>query len=153
MQGSIVGLFAALQGGVPKPSVQLLNILDHGCVGDKQNDTMHHGGPNRAVCLFSSEVVNRLHNEGHPIYPGSVGENILVQGIPWDVISIGTQFHFNQVILEITSDAPPCRTIKDSFLNEEFKCISAKIYPHSTRWYAKVIQSGEVVTGENVILN
>jgi MOSC domain-containing protein YiiM len=103
--------------------------------------------------LFSSEVVNRLHNEGHPIYPGSVGENILVQGIPWDVISIGTQFHFNQVILEITSDAPPCRTIKDSFLNEEFKCISAKIYPHSTRWYAKVIQSGEVVTGENVILN
>jgi len=153
MQGSIVGLFAALQGGVPKPSVQLLNILEHGCVGDKQNDTKHHGGPNRVVCLFSSEVINRLHNEGHPIYPGSVGENILVQGIPWDVISIGTQFHFNQVILEITSDAPPCRTIKDSFLNEEFKCISAKIYPHSTRWYAKVIQSGEVVTGENVILN
>jgi MOSC domain-containing protein YiiM len=153
MQGSIVGLFAALQGGVPKPSVQLLNILEHGCVGDKQNDTKHHGGPNRAVCLFSSEVVNRLHNEGHPIYPGSVGENILLQEIPWDVVSIGTQFHFNQVILEITSDAPPCRTIKDSFLNEEFKCISAKLNPHSTRWYAKVIQSGEVVTGEHVVLN
>ena len=153
MQGSILGLFAAPLGGVPKPSVETLHIQEFGCIGDKQSDTKHHGGPNRAVCLFSSEVINHLQIAGHPIYPGSVGENILIQGIAWDAVSIGTQFHFNQVILEITSDAPPCRTIKDSFLNEEFKCISAKINQHSTRWYAKVIQSGEVLIGEDVVLN
>ena len=55
MQGSIVGLFAALEGGVPKPSVQTLHIVESGCIGDQQNDTKHHGGPNRAVCLFSKK--------------------------------------------------------------------------------------------------
>ena len=153
MQGSIVGLFAALEGGVPKPSVNTLHIVESGCIGDKQNDTKHHGGPNRAVCLFSHEVLQTLQQEGHSIFPGSVGENILLNGIQWANISIGSQLEFDQVVLEVTSDAPPCRTIKDSFLNESFKRISVKIEPESTRWYAKVIQAGVVAVGEAVILN
>ena len=153
MQGSIVGLFAAPEGGVPKPSVKTLHIGESGCIGDKQNDTKHHGGPNRAVCLFSHEVLQTLQQEGHSIFPGSVGENILLNGIQWANISIGSQLEFDQVVLEVTSDAPPCRTIKDSFLNESFKRISVKIEPESTRWYAKVIQAGVVAVGEAVILN
>ncbi len=153
MQGSIVGLFAAPEGGVPKPSVKTLHIVESGCIGDKQNDTKHHGGPNRAVCLFSHEVLQTLQQEGHSIFPGSVGENILLNGIQWANISIGSQLEFDQVVLEVTSDAPPCRTIKDSFLNESSKRISVKIEPESTRWYAKVIQAGVVAVGEAVILN
>tara|TARA_B110000483_G_scaffold207439_1_gene252412 strand:+ start:62 stop:523 length:462 start_codon:yes stop_codon:yes gene_type:complete len=153
MQGSIVGLYAALEGGVPKASVQTLHIVESGCIGDKQNDTKHHGGPNRAVCLFSEEVLQTLQQEGHSIFPGSVGENILINGIQWANISIGSQLHFDQVVLEITSDAPPCRTIKESFLNGTFKRISAKIEPESSRWYAKVIQAGVVAVGESVALN
>tara|TARA_B110001452_G_scaffold263969_1_gene266219 strand:+ start:729 stop:1190 length:462 start_codon:yes stop_codon:yes gene_type:complete len=153
MQGSIVGLFAAHLGGVPKPSVNTLHIVESGCVGDKQNDTKHHGGPNRAVCMFSEEVLQELQQEHHPIYPGSVGENILLKGIPWGDLKIGSQLNFSEVILEITSDAPPCQTIKDSFLNETFKRISFKLHPQSTRWYAKVIRSGVVVAGEKVTLN
>ena len=153
MQGSIVGLFAAPLGGVPKPKVQTLHVTENGCLGDKQNDLKHHGGPNRAVCLFSSEVLTTLTHEGNPIFPGSVGENVLVQGIDWDAVQIGTQFHFKNVILEITSDAPPCRTIKASFTNDEFSRISVKKYPFSTRWYAKVIQEGELITGESATIN
>lgn len=153
MKGSIVGLFAALEGGVPKPSVQTLHIVESGCIGDKQNDTKHHGGPNRAVCLFSEEVLQTLQQEGHSIFPGSVGENILTNGIAWANLSIGSQLQFGQVLLEITSDAPPCRTIKESFSNGSFKRISVKVEPESTRWYAKVIQAGVVVVGESVTVN
>ena len=153
MEGSIVGLFAASSGGVPKPEVSNLQVHESGCIGDKQNDLKHHGGPNRAVCLFSSEVLTTLSQEGHPIFPGSVGENVLVQGIDWGSVQIGTQFHFEDVILEITSDAPPCRTIKASFSNEEFTRISVKKHPSSTRWYAKVIQAGELFTNGKFSIN
>jgi len=153
MQGSIMGLFASKKGGVPKPSVEKLQVLEQGCVGDKQNDTKHHGGPNRAVCIFCRETIEQLISEGHPIFPGSVGENILVQDVSWREISAGTQFHFENVILQVTGDAPPCKTIKESFLNNEFNRISAKKFPHSTRWYAKVIQSGELVVGEQFTIN
>jgi len=153
MCGSVVGLFASLNGGVPKPEVSNLLVQQDGCVGDKQNDLKHHGGPNRAVCLFSSEVLSALSNEGHPIFPGSVGENVLIEGIDWSLVMIGSRFHFQNVILQVTSDAPPCRTIKASFSQHEFMRISMKQHPSSTRWYAKVIQGGELFTGEKVELN
>ena len=153
MSGSVVGLFVAPNGGVPKSEVSNLLAREHGCIGDKQNDLKHHGGPNRAVCLFSSEVLSELSSEGHPIFPGSVGENVLLQGIDWSTIHVGSQLHFQNVILEITSDAPPCRTFKESFSNGDFSRISVKKHPFSARWYAKVIQSGELVTDEIVTIN
>ena len=103
MPGSIVGLFAAPKGGVPKPMVQLLQVTTEGCVGDYQRDKKHHGGPLKAVCLFSDEVISHLQDEGHPIFPGSVGENVLVKDVDWSSVGIGTQFCFNEVILEVTS--------------------------------------------------
>jgi len=72
MNGSIAGLFASPNGGVPKPQVQQLQITADGCIGDFQRDKKHHGGTQRAVCLFSEEVIAALQEEGHPIFPGSV---------------------------------------------------------------------------------
>ncbi|RJU94864.1 MAG: MOSC domain-containing protein [Candidatus Poseidoniales archaeon] len=144
MPGSIVGLFAAPKGGVPKPMVQLLQVTTEGCVGDYQRDKKHHGGPLKAVCLFSDEVISHLQDEGHPIFPGSVGENVLVKDVDWSSVGIGTQFCFNEVILEVTSDAPPCKTIRESFTNGKFKSISVKFAPQFSRWYARVIKEGSI---------
>ena len=153
MKGSIAGLFASLNGGVPKPQVQRLQITVDGCIGDFQRDKKHHGGTQRAVCLFSEEVIATLQGEGHPVFPGSVGENILLRQVDWNLIKVGSQFHFEQLVLEVTSDAPPCKTIRDSFTDGQFKKISAKINPNLTRWYAKVITEGQVTVGENVNFN
>ena len=153
MNGSIAGLFAAPMGGVPKPLVQSLQVTFDGCVGDFQHDKKHHGGPQRAVCLFSEEVITMLQAEGHPVHPGSVGENILLREVDWKMIAIGSKFHFDELVLEVTSDAPPCKTIGDSFTDGCFTTIASKVAPNLTRWYAKVITEGQVHIGEDVILN
>ena len=153
MFGSIAGLYAAPQGGVPKPLVDVLQVQFNGCIGDYQRDKKHHGGPERAVCLFSLEVISQLQESGHPIFPGSVGENILVEGVPWGRIGVGSVFQFDDVILEVTSDAPPCKTIRDSFTDGKFKEISVKTAPHLTRWYAKVLTPGSVKLGDTVEIN
>ena len=153
MPGSIVGLFAAPKGGVPKPLVHQLEITTEGCVGDLQRDKKHHGGPDKAVCLFSSEVLSQLQTAGHPIFPGSVGENVLVSDVDWNLVGVGTQFRFEEVVLEITSDAPPCKTIRESFTDGRFKSISVKVAPHLSRWYARVIIEGCVRINEFVKIN
>ena len=153
MNGSIAGLFASPNGGVPKPQVQRLQITADGCIGDFQRDKKHHGGTQRAVCLFSEEVITTLQGEGHPVFPGSVGENILLREVDWKNVKVGRQLFFEQLVLEVTSDAPPCKTIRDSFIDGKFTTISAKIKPHLTRWYAKVITEGQVTVGENVNFN
>ncbi|MGH6631118.1 MAG: hypothetical protein ACREB3_15430, partial [Burkholderiales bacterium] len=42
-------------GGVPKLPVAEARIMVEGLVGDRQRNRAHHGGPDRAVCLFSLE--------------------------------------------------------------------------------------------------
>ena len=64
------------EGGVPKHSVDSAFLRKEGVEGDRQNDLKHHGGPDRAVCLFSSEVIEELRAEGHPNEAGFVGENV-----------------------------------------------------------------------------
>ena len=47
-------------GGVPKSRVSGAQVSRSGLVGDAQDDTIHHGGPERAVCLYSLERIRSL---------------------------------------------------------------------------------------------
>mmetsp|Transcript_13384 Transcript_13384/g.16138 ORF Transcript_13384/g.16138 Transcript_13384/m.16138 type:complete len:258 (-) Transcript_13384:2-775(-) len=153
MKGRVLNLFAAPEGGVPKPEVRELEVTESGCIGDLQRNLKYHGGPNRAVCLFNQSVIARLREEGHPIFGGSCGENILLsQSIDWKRIEIGCLLRFKHVVLEITEPTKPCRTIQDCFLNKDFKQLCVKRHPDSPRWYAKVLTPGVVRVGEDVTL-
>ena len=149
--GKVVGLHTS-KGGVPKLTTGLLEVTTNGCTGDQQNDLKHHGGINKAVCIFQEEIIDELVNNGHPISPGSTGENILITGIPVGDIRPGVRLIFPNVELVITQDAPPCKTIKQSFTGGQFKAISHKKRPYFTRWYAKVSKEGSVRVGDSIEL-
>ena len=71
-------------GGVPKRPVEPADVTAAGLAGDAQRDLEHHGGPDRALCLFSMELIRALQAEGHPIAPGHIGENLTVEGLDWE---------------------------------------------------------------------
>lgn len=150
MNGSIEGLFASPIGGVPKHRVDTLRVTINGCQGDRQNDLKHHGGPSRAVCLMSMDVMQLLQKDGHPIAGGTTGENLLINGIAWNEFKVGSLVQTEEVTLRITSDAPPCKTIKASFLDGKFKSLSHKVMPQKTRWYAEVLREGVLYQGESI---
>ena len=53
----VVSINVNPNGGVPKYPTENA-YFGKACVkGDKQNDTIHHGGIDRAVCLFSMEII------------------------------------------------------------------------------------------------
>ena len=52
-----------------------------GIVGDRTTIRENHGGPLRALCLFTLEEIERWQAEGHPIAPGTVGENVTLAGM------------------------------------------------------------------------
>lgn len=148
----VTGMFASESGGAPKPNVSTLDIRTNGCIGDYQRDKKHHGGPNRAVCIFSQDVIEDLNSEGHPIKAGDCGENIVVSGLDWNSLSPGAQLHIGDCILRIHSDAPPCKTIRHAFTDGSFSVISYKKFPNRTRWYCSVVKEGIVSLGESVLL-
>jgi len=136
-------------GGVPKSRVNGVRVSEWGLEGDTQNDKKHHGGPERAVCLYSLERIVALQAEGHPIDVGSAGENVTVQGLDWELVVPGARLRVGRdVVLEVTSFTRPCKTIKGSFTDEKFVRISQKFHPGWSRVYARVLSEGEIRRGD-----
>ncbi|MDQ6870970.1 MAG: MOSC domain-containing protein [Gemmatimonadota bacterium] len=122
-----------------------------GLLGDSQDDKIHHGGSERAVCVYSLERIQALQREGHPIDIGTVGENVTVQGIDWDLIVPGVRIRLgNDVVLEVASFTSPCKTIKESFIDGRFVRISQKVHPGWSRVYARVLAEGDIRPGDHV---
>lgn len=139
----------ASPGGVPKLPISQADVTHLGLSVDDQEDKEHHGGPERAVCLYSLERILALQTEGHPIFPGSIGENITVTGFDWSLLVPGVQIHLgDEVLLEVTSYATPCSTIQASFTEGKFKRVSAKLHPGWSRVYTRVINTGKVRVGD-----
>ena len=151
MSAKVTGLHIS-RGGVPKTPVHSLTVTNNGCQGDDQADKKHHGGRNKAICLFQQEILDSLSANGHPISPGSTGENILIDGIDIGKIGIDTCLRIGEVEIIVTQDGTPCKTIRNSFINGEFNKIAHRRYPDCTRWYASVNVTGTITVGDLVEL-
>ncbi|MGZ3675514.1 MAG: MOSC domain-containing protein [Ktedonobacterales bacterium] len=139
------------RGGVPKHPVEQAVVTTEGIVGDYQRDRRSHGGPTRALCLFTIEEIQRLQAEGHPIVPGSAGENITLEGIDLATLTPGTRLTLSdEVEIELTSYTAPCDNIAASFADGDFTRISHKLHPGESRIYARVLHGGTLTAGQTV---
>lgn len=139
-------------GGVPKRPLPWAHVQVDGIEGDRQDDRRYHGGPDRAVCLYSFELIEALQGEGHPIVPGSIGENLTLHGIDWTAVRTDVRIEVGEVLLEITRAAPPCHKIAPAFHDGVFARVAQKVHPGWSRFYARVLREGLIITGDRVIL-
>jgi MOSC domain-containing protein YiiM len=148
--GRIVQLSVSA-GGVPKLAVPTARVGPLGLEGDSQRDHEHHGGPERAVCLFAMEQIAELRAEGHPIMPGAIGENVTVEGLDWAAIVPGVRLGLgDEVVVQVTRYTSPCVNIKAVFRGGDFARVSQKVHPGSSRVYASVVTSGVLRAGDPV---
>lgn len=139
-------------GGVPKLPIEgaMCDVL--GLAGDVHKHTKIHGGPERALCLYSTEVIAALAAEGHPIAPGSCGENVDIAGLDWATLAVGQRFALgDEVIIELTRPTEPCKQIAGSFLAREFRRIDHDKRPGWSRWYARIVRPGHLQVGQSVV--
>ena len=138
-------------GGVPKRPVSEAYVTKNGLRGDVQGDLRYHGGPERAVSLFSFEVIERLRVEGHAIAPGTAGENVTLSGLVWALVAPGARLEFEGgVVLEVASYCVPCGKIRASFAAGKIHRINQEDHPGESRVYARVVVEGAVREGEPV---
>jgi MOSC domain-containing protein YiiM len=141
------------RGGVPKLPVDEAVVTMHGLVGDKQRDRRFHGGPNRALCLYSDDLIEQLSLEGHPIVRGSAGENVTIRGLDWREVRPGTRLSMGDVDVEITSYTTPCKTIRQSFAAHDFTRISQKLHPGWSRVYCRILREGTIRVNDPVTVS
>jgi MOSC domain-containing protein YiiM len=139
-------------GGVPKAPTGEAAVSAAGVAGDLQRDLRYHGGPDRAVSLYSAERIAALRRAGHPIAAGTTGENLTVAGVEWDAVVPGARLRLGEVLLEVTAFASPCSAIAGSFADGEFTRISQKLHAGWSRVYARVLAGGALRAGDPVEL-
>jgi MOSC domain-containing protein YiiM len=152
MQGRIFQLNSS-PGGVPKLAVREAAVTELGLVGDDHNFPDIHGGPERALCLFSLERIIEFQAEGHPIFPGSIGENVTISGLDWERLQPGDRLSLgDEVLVEITRYTTPCNSMEPSFSDGNYARLSQKANPGHSRVYARVLRAGKLVVGQVVRL-
>ena len=140
-------------GGVPKRPVREARVMEQGVEGDRQRNLNVHGGPDRAVCLFSLELIERLQAEGHSIDAGLSGENLTLAGLEWQLIKPGVQLTVGpDVHLEVMSYTSPCSYNAQWFQGGDYQRISQKRNPGWSRVYAKVLKEGVIRPGDAVAI-
>lgn len=137
------------RGGAPKSPIAEGRLTEEGIEGDLHNDVRNHGGPMRALCLFTLEEIERLAAEGHPIYPGAVGENVTLSGVRQEALTPGTRLALgDEALIEVTTYTSPCNSIAHAFSDGDFTRISQKTHPGESRVYAKVLRVGVLHAGD-----
>ena len=112
LEGTILAVCIG-PGGIPKQPVSEARATASGLVGDKQRFRIH-GGPNRALCLFSTGDYQSLRRDGVPCAnPGTFGENVLVEGLDFTELLPGEQLALgDEVLIELFDVREPCATLK-----------------------------------------
>ena len=138
-------------GGVPKSMLESAKIMKRGVQGDFNRFRSGRGGSaDRAVSIFSLELIQRLKYEGHPIEVGSTGENLTIRGVEWGSLSEGTHLEIGDVVLELSEPCAPCSKIGESFLGRKFDRVDHDQEYGWSRWLARVLREGRVSVGDSV---
>mmetsp|Transcript_67866 Transcript_67866/g.106012 ORF Transcript_67866/g.106012 Transcript_67866/m.106012 type:complete len:236 (-) Transcript_67866:127-834(-) len=145
---------------IPKRAVKGSLVTPWGVVGDSQAQPYikfwgGHGGFDKAVMLWSDDVINQVNAEGHKCFPGSSGEQLTVAGVDWRLVKTGALVSIGEsALVEITYLKGPCKHQYPYFAEKEGKngyCrISPKKFPDSSRVLARVLRSGYVCVGDEV---
>ena len=149
--GSVAHL-AVSDGGVPKRSVDHAIVSPRGLEGDRQRTRAHHGRPWQALCLWSLETIEAFAAAGHPIAPGSAGENVTITGLAWADVLPGVRLRLGDVLVEVSVFALPCSNNAQWFLDGDVGRMHHERGPGLSRLYASVVEPGAISVGDEVEL-
>ena len=156
-RGQIASVNVSHPGGVPKRPIDRTIITTRGLIGDGQRTKEPvHGGPEKAVCLYGVEQIRRVNADGHHLYPGAIGENLTVSGLDLGGLTSGDRLRIGDPatgpIIQLSDPAAPCKNIAGSFEDWRIARVSHKVRPEDSRWYARVLREGPVVSGDPIEL-
>jgi molybdopterin adenylyltransferase len=103
--------------------------------------------------ILSTDILDALNNEGWPVNPGDLGENLTLTNIDYSIMALGDRLKIRDVTLEISLICDPCTNLNNlPYVGKEKSASFIKTLMKRRGWYARVLKSGEVSVGDSVTL-
>jgi MOSC domain-containing protein YiiM len=148
VQGTIVQVSLSA-GGIPKIAVPEAYAAVNGLEGDVCAHPRIHGGPRQAVLMITAGALAELREIGFVLSPGSLGENLTVDGIDARRFAAGQQYRAGGAILELTKPRSPCRTL--DVLGKGIQAAVGEALRGG--FYARVLRPGVIRPGDIIALD
>lgn len=137
--------------GIEKRKVQEVYLSARGFEGDDVADKKHHGGPDRAVCLYPAEHYIQWEQElGKPLPTAAFGENLTVTNMLEADICIGDIYKIGNAIIQVTQGRVPCSTI-DKYAEANI-LLKRLIETGYTGFLARVLEEGTICADSKIEL-
>jgi TatD DNase family protein len=102
--GKVLAVCMSEAKGTAKRNVGRAEFVpDHGIQGDA-----HAGNWHRQVSLLSHDKIEAFRASGARVDDGAFGENLVVEGIDFSALPVGTVFLCGEVVLEMTQIGKEC---------------------------------------------
>lgn len=114
--------------------------------GDGQADLKHHGGPDKAVCVYPSAHYRYWEERlGHELPPAAFGENFTVSGLDESTLCLGDVFDVGSARVQVSQPRSPCWKIAHRWHKSLALWVQETGF---TGWYLRVLQEGIVQAGD-----
>ena len=140
--GKVIAICTSPARGTQKQPVPAARFtVDWGVVGDA-----HGGNWHRQVSLLSADKIEAFNARGADVKPGAFGENLVVEGIDFRSLPVGTLLRCGGVLLEMTQIGKECHSHC-----EIYKKMGECIMPREGV-FARVLVPGEIKVGDEMTL-
>ncbi|ULA61833.1 MAG: MOSC domain-containing protein [Nitrospira sp.] len=112
--------------------------------GDGQADLIHHGGLDKAVCVYPSEHWFHWSDilPQRQMIGGEFGENFTLEGLTETDVCIGDVFSVGSAVVQISQPRQPCWKLARRW---QIKNLAVQVQQTGfTGWYFRVLQEGLV---------
>jgi MOSC domain-containing protein YiiM len=138
--GNIVAVCVSQKKGTRKTPVPSARILvDHGLEHDA-----HAGNWHRQISLLSLERIEEFQRRGALVSYGDFGENLVVGGIDFVTLPVGTELACGDILLEITQIGKECHT-RCAIYQSMGDCIMP-----TQGVFARVVRGGRIQPGDDL---
>ncbi len=118
---------------------------------DGVGDGKHHGGPDKAVCVYSMDHYPYWENVlGAKLAPAAFGENLTISNLYEDVICIGDVFRLGTTLVQVSQPRQPCGTLAARYGRSDL--VKLVIASGRTGFYFSVKEEGIVTRGDDLVL-
>ncbi len=138
--------------GICKGPVSVsLHLGKLGFDGDGVADTKNHGGPDKAVCVYSLDHYPYWGELlGIKLPPAAFGENLSVSNLKEEEVCIGDIFLLGTAAVQISQPRQPCRTLAARYGRNDL--VKLVVNSGFTGFYFRVLQEGIVEMGTPLVL-
>lgn len=141
----------AVSGIYKQPAEGAAHVSPAGVSGDEVADLVHHGGPDKAVNVYSH--VHYPHWEdvlGREMAFGAFGENLTVGGLREEDVCVGDVFRAGTALLQISQPRVPCWKLAMKWGLDELPALVTQ--SGATGFYFRVLEEGGIRAGDVMTL-